>query len=115
MFLGYRLKELRKSHGWSQEDLGKMLGVTKVSVSGYEKGLRVPSMDVLLAILKIFNVSADYMLGRDLNVICEDDSNLTLLLGSSDIEIIREIRSKPKLYNKIAGNPKRFFGLIDKN
>ena len=38
MFLGYRLKELRERKGLSQEKLGKLTGVTKVSVCGYELG-----------------------------------------------------------------------------
>ena len=54
MFLGYRLRELRKEKNMSQEDLGKILGVTKVSVSGYEKGTRTPSMDILINMLDIF-------------------------------------------------------------
>ena len=54
MFLGYRLKELRKSKCISQSELGKLIGVSKVSVSGYEKGTRVPSMDVLLKIIKLW-------------------------------------------------------------
>ena len=113
MFLGYRLKQLRKSKAMSQEQLGKVLGVSKVSVSGYEKGTRMPSMEVLLKILGIFDVSADYMLGRDLNVVCEDDGK-TVLFSRNDVLIITTIRKKPKLYNKIAGNPERFFDGIAK-
>ena len=33
---------------------------------------------------------------------------------SSDIEIIREIRSNPTLFNMISDNPKRFFSSISK-
>ena len=113
MFLGFRLRELRKKMGLSQSELGKILGVTKSSISGYEKGLRVPSMEVLLIMIKLFDVSADYMLGRELNVVCEDDAT-SLLLGSNDIEIIRELRSRPILYNKIGRNPTRFFNTIEK-
>lgn len=114
MFLGYRLRELRKSKSWSQADLGKQLGVTKVSISGYEKGTRVPSMEILLMILKLFDVSADYMLGRELNIICEEDGNTSLLLGAKDVEIIREIRNRPVLYNKIAKDPQKFFNSVQK-
>lgn len=110
MFLGYRLRELRKEKNMSQEDLGKILGVTKVSVSGYEKGTRIPSMETLTNILDIFMVSADYLLGREMNVVCEEtDAILTLSLG--DIEIIRELRSRPTLYNDAVSNPKRFFNI----
>ena len=114
MFLGYRLKLLRKQNGLSQDDLGKLLGVSKVSISGYEKGIRVQSMDILLMILKVFNISADYILGRELNVICEGDDNMSLLLASSDVEIIREIRNRPELYSIIANDPKRFFNSVCK-
>ena len=88
MILGYRLRELRKENRMSQEDLGKLLGVTKVSISGYENGTRVPSLDVLQGILDVFGVSADFLLGRELNVVCEDDSAVRMALSTSDIEII---------------------------
>ena len=114
MILGFRLRELRKENRMSQDDLGKLLGVTKVSISGYEKGTRVPSLQVLNAILDVFGVSADFIMGRELNVVCEDDTNFTVTLSTSDIEIIREIRSNPELFNDIANNPKRFFTSINK-
>ena len=114
MFLGYRLKELRKKMDISQTELGKLLGVTKVSISGYENGTRVPSMEVLMNIIKLFDVSADYLLGRELNVVCEEDQTMTVLLASDDINIIRELRSRPSLYCEVADNPKRFFSTLYK-
>lgn len=114
MILGYRLRELRKENNMSQENLGKLLGVTKVSVCGYENGTRIPSLDILNGILDVFGVSADYLLGRELNVVCEEDNSITMALSTSDIEIIREIRSNPALFNNIANNPKRFFSMINK-
>ena len=113
MILGYRLRELRKENNMSQQDLGKLLGITKVSVSGYENGTRVPSLDILNGILDIFGVSADYLMGRELDVVCEDN-NITMSLSTIDVEIIKEVRSNPLLFNKIANNPKRFFSSFDK-
>ena len=109
MILGYRLKELRKENKMSQNDLGKLLGVSKVSVSGYENGTRIPSLEILNGILDIFGVSADYLLGRELNVVCEDNGNVTMSLSTSDIEIIKEIRKDSVLFNSIVSNRKRFF------
>ena len=114
MILGYRLRELRKENRMSQADLGKLLGVTKVSISGYENGTRKPSLSLLNNILDIFGVSADYMLGRELNVVCEDDGMVSMMLSTTDIEIIKEIRSDSELFNSIASNPKRFFSMIVK-
>ena len=114
MILGYRLKELRKEKNMSQSDLGKILGVSKVSISGYEKGTRVPSMDILIKILDVFMISADYLLGRELNAVCEDTDGFSVMLSSVDIELIKELRKKPDLYNVALDDPKRFFNSIYK-
>ena len=115
MFIGYRLKLLRKQYNLSQIELGRMLGVSKVSVSNYEKGARIPSMETLLMILRVFNVSADYILGRELNVVCEDDGNFSVLLSSNDVNIIKQLRNKKELYNRISEDPNRFFDMVLKN
>ena len=114
MILGYRLKQLRKENRMSQADLGKILGVSKVSISGYENGTRLPSLHILNGILDVFGVSADYLMGRELEVVCEDDEMVRMSLSTSDIEIIREIRSNSELFNSVASNPKRFFSMINK-
>ena len=113
MILGCRLRELRKENRLSQEKLGEILGVSKVSVSGYENGNRIPSLDILNKIIDYFGISADFLLGRELNVVCEDN-NMSLCLSTVDVEIIREIRSNPLLMNEISKNPKRFFQSFSK-
>ena len=114
MFIGYRLRSLRRQYHLSQIDLGRLLGVSKVSVSNYERGLRTPSMETLLMILRVFNVSADYILGRELNVVNEDDGSFSMMLSSNDINIISELRKQKELYNQISIDPKRFFEAASK-
>ena len=63
--LGERLRELRKNRSMTQEELGKIINVTKVSVSGYENGNRSPDTETLQKIADFFDVSTDYLLGRD--------------------------------------------------
>ena len=63
--LHLRIKELRQSCGWSQVDLGKKLNVTKQTVSNWENDNIQPSIEMLVRISKIFNVSTDYLLGLD--------------------------------------------------
>ena len=43
-----RLKELRQKAGLTQSELGKMVGVTKVSICCYENGTRTPTLDTLV-------------------------------------------------------------------
>ena len=108
MFLGYRLKFLRRCRGISQTALGEIIGVSKVAISGYENGSRIPSMETLMQMINFFNVSADYLLGRDINTVCEDDEK-EVVLSREDLNIINILRKKRELYNKIAENPNDFF------
>lgn len=64
MGLPSRLKSLRLEKKLTQEQLGKKINVTKVSISGYEKGTRTPDLDTLQRIADFFDTSVDYLLGR---------------------------------------------------
>lgn len=41
MTTGERIRELRLAKGWSQEELGKRIGVQRAAINKYEKGLVV--------------------------------------------------------------------------
>ncbi|MGG2105504.1 helix-turn-helix domain-containing protein [Lysinibacillus pakistanensis] len=62
--LGKRLKMLRTEKKITQEELGKVVNVTKVSISGYENGNRTPDTETLQKLADFFDVSTDYLLGR---------------------------------------------------
>lgn len=48
-----------------QVALAKELKVSKGTISFWENGLREPSMSSLIAVADYFNVSVDYLLGRE--------------------------------------------------
>ena len=58
-----RLRELRKSKGVSREALASVLGLTYFSVAKMENGERACSVEVLFALSRYFEVSADYLIG----------------------------------------------------
>lgn len=60
---GVRLKELRKERGLTQGQVAKRIGVTASIISAYENELRQPSYEVLLKLVRLYDVSADYLLG----------------------------------------------------
>lgn len=62
---GFVLKELRISHGLTQEQLALQMGISKSVVSFYERQERLPSPAVIIKLTAIFHVSADYLLGID--------------------------------------------------
>lgn len=61
-----RLKSLRESKGISQKELAEGIGVSDVMVSMYEQGKKNPSLDTITKIADYFNVSVDYLLGKEL-------------------------------------------------
>ena len=58
-----RIKELREAAGYSQSQLAKKLDVTRSSVNAWEMGLSTPTTQYIVAISRLFHVSADYILG----------------------------------------------------
>ena len=63
--LGARIKELRKEFGLSQVDLANRLEVTKQTISNWENENIQPSIDMLVDLANVFNVTTDYLLGLD--------------------------------------------------
>ena len=57
--------ELRKRRHWSQDELAEKLAVTRQAVSRWENGETVPNTDTLKLMAQIFEVSVDYLLGRE--------------------------------------------------
>lgn len=60
---GEILAELRQDKGMTQQDLAVMLNVSKSSISNYETGQRRAHTELICKVAKVFNVSADYLLG----------------------------------------------------
>lgn len=59
------LKELRKKKGVSQEDAAKALGITLRTYQNYEYGQREPNIRMILKLSDYFDVTTDYLLGRE--------------------------------------------------
>lgn len=59
-----RLIQLRKENKVTQEDIAKILGISRQAYSNYELGNREPDIDVLKKIAEYYDVSIDYLLER---------------------------------------------------
>ena len=69
MTMADKLVELRKKAGWSQEELSEKLDVSRQSISKWEGGLAVPTVDKLLELSRLFGVSTDYLLRDELEAL----------------------------------------------
>lgn len=59
------LRELRKKRKLKQSTVAQSLGITVQTYSNYELGQREPPFATLLKLADYFNVTVDYLLGRD--------------------------------------------------
>lgn len=62
MSFAEKLMELRKQQGWSQEELGEKLDVTRQTVSKWELGATTPEMEKLAAISELFGITTDELI-----------------------------------------------------
>ena len=60
--IGKFIAELRKEHGFTQEQLGDKIGVTNKTVSRWETGMFLPPADALLLLSELFDVSINELL-----------------------------------------------------
>ncbi len=61
--IGKKIKQLRIEKGLTQSQLANRLMLTRSIISAYEASTRTPSLDILIKLAYIFNVSTDYLLG----------------------------------------------------
>ena len=54
--LGAHIQSIRKAHGLSQEKLGDLIGMDRVSIGYIEQGKRTPKISTLYAMAKVFDV-----------------------------------------------------------
>lgn len=90
-----RLKELRKAKKLTQIDLAKELDVTPGAVGLWETGKRVPDIETILKIAKVFNVTADYLMGNELEnqiiVIGKSGNFQSFSLNEKDLKTIANL------------------------
>jgi len=61
MAIGEKIQALRKQHGWSQQQLAKMIGTSGPIVGRYERGEMTPSVEVAKKLANTFDVTLDFL------------------------------------------------------
>ena len=71
---GERLKELRTRKKLSQKAVARKLNIDNTTLSGYERNIISPSIDIIRSLALIYNTTSDYILGLDhKQVICVEN------------------------------------------
>ena len=91
-----KLAELRKERNMTQEDLGRVVGISTAAISKWENENAIPDIYMLMELADYFNVSTDELLGRNLRkkkVAIADDAkfmrdSLERILQDNDYNVI---------------------------
>lgn len=97
-YAGMKIKELRKKHKITQDDLAKKLGIGKSAISNYESGYRMPKQDLLFKLANIFDVSVDNFFPKDTSDSTFEKDNITLSLITKTASQLTPPRQQ-KVYN----------------
>lgn len=91
--LSDNIRKYRKLNNMSQDELAEKLEVTRQSISLWETGQTQPTIDNVIALSKIFNISSDALLSSDVSV-----ENTDCARASQDKAPIEEKNKKPWLF-----------------
>lgn len=64
--LAYNIHYYRTQHNLTQQQLADKLSLSRSVIGKWEKGLAVPDAAALLKMSKLFNITADHLLGKQL-------------------------------------------------
>ncbi|GHU93010.1 hypothetical protein FACS1894208_01510 [Clostridia bacterium] len=92
MSFGSRIKEARKARKLTQEELGKVIGVAKSTITGYEKGTSSPDEGKIIALMRALGVNANFLWQDSLPL--DNDENVLELtpLSLEEQELVAHYR-----------------------
>jgi transcriptional regulator with XRE-family HTH domain len=91
-----RIRDRRKALGINQEALAVLIGINQGQISRYESGESVPSSDVLAALARALQTSADWLLGLvdewpEYSLTRKEREILTALRQGEQLQAVRAI------------------------
>lgn len=99
MILADKIIYLRKKAGYSQEELASEMNVSRQSISKWEGALSIPDMDKILMLSSIFNVTTDFLLKDDIDVLDNESIEEINKIGVS-LEVANDFIEGNKIVSK---------------
>lgn len=87
--LGKKIKIAREEHKYTQFELSEILGISPNYLGDIERGVKKPSLEVLIRICNTMKLSLDYLFSDSLdNIISEEED---IIYTDKQMAIIRNI------------------------
>lgn len=106
-----RLREIRKKRGYTQEDVGKGVFISKNEICAYERGTRCPPLEILIKLAEFLEVDFLWLIGKELD--CITGPNKLINLSESDVKILNLLKNNEKVYEKFLSDPERVIKNIE--
>lgn len=90
MTMAGKIFDLRKSKGWSQEELAEKIGVSRQSISKWESAAAMPDINRIVELASLFGVTTDYLLKDnqeeiDVNIDVDDEKTHNHIVSLEEI------------------------------
>lgn len=79
MNIGNKIIELRKKSNLTQEKLAEKIGVSRQTLSSWESNITSPNLEQAVLLSKELKISLEQFVDNELNIICKDNSNNSIL------------------------------------
>lgn len=89
MYIGKRIRELREGKGYTLDYVQSVTGIKKGTLSKYENSRSFPSGYNLNKLADFYNVSIDYLFGRDYTISAENEESYRIVVPKIDVKILK--------------------------
>ena len=89
-----KLLKLRKENGYSQEELGYKINVTRQTISNWESGISTPDLNNIKSLAEIFHITTDELLSLE-----NDKETSSQVIQLNLTKLHYEYKSKTSFHN----------------
>ncbi len=109
MDIGKKIRNLRLQNNIKQNDLACIIGVSKSTMSNYERNYSTPDPDILVKLADYFNVSIDYLFDYEDNNIKTELANESSSYTKTNAVVLRkDERNVLYYYNRLSDEHKDY-------
>ena len=98
---GTKIKKLRAAKGMKQDDLAKVIGVSKGTVPVWERNARFPEMDTIQRLVNYFEVPLSFLLDESSGLTIQPQTNI-LIQNKASIFASDQNHEDPEVFDIIS-------------
>jgi transcriptional regulator with XRE-family HTH domain len=101
-----KIKRLRQEKDWTQSELGEKVNIHQKQISSYERGVNIPSTEILIKLAEVFDVTLDYLAFDNTRASSSGGGNI------QDRELLRRFEAVDALSEKDRSLAKEMLDLL---